>query len=340
MLLANHIFSLDPTMRNAMAGPGGAAATPQQGISYYSKMNWTPGKVVVWRTIAVVLQAGGGTGLEPGDYVIGALPWRRLVRVPAAQVQKLDAAAAGFSPSVYLGSVGGPGLAAYLPCKHIARPVPGETAFVSGAAGATGSVAAQCLKIMGCTVVGSAGSADKVALLREMGIEAFNYKDEAPLAALQRLAPAGIDIYFDNVGGEILEAAIEVMRDHGRIVACGQISQYDRAPAERYGVKNLFHVVAKRITMRGYITDTESFTPEQFAEARQTLSGWLAGGQLQARETFIEGFERLPEALLGLFTGKNTGKMMVREPLPAAAAAPAAAPAPGAARRRGGDAKL
>lgn len=130
------------------------------------------------------------------------------------------------------------------------------------AAYSTGMCAAQCLKLMGCSrVIGSAGSAEKCALLEQLGIEAFNYKEEPPLVALQRLCPDGIDIYFDNVGAEHLEAALEVMKDQGRVVACGTISGYDVPPEERYGVKNLFLVVAKSITFQGFITNEVNFPP-------------------------------------------------------------------------------
>ena len=260
------------------------------------------------------MDPNGCTGFATGDLIQTAAPWRRYNAVSSRMARKLDSAV---PTEAYLGTLGGTGNAGYLPVVHIGKPKQGEVAFVSGAAGATGLVAAQSLKLLGCSlVVGSAGSDDKVALLESLGIRAFNYKTEDTLAALQRLCPEGVDIYFDNVGGPTLESALEVMKDFGRVIACGQISQYDLPPEERYGVRNLFHVVAKRLTFQGYVTDPRSFTPEQFAEAASSLSKWLASGELVDQSTVVDGFDQIPTAILGLFSGTNTGKMLVRAELP------------------------
>ena len=189
-------------------------------------------------------------------------------------------------------------------------------ATLSGAVGATGFCAVQILKNLGLEVIGCAGNNDKVKLLESMGVKAFNYKTEKPLDALLRLCPNGLDIYFDNVGGEILEAALEVMNDFGRVIACGSISGYDQPMEKMYGVRNLFHVVAKRITFQGFVTDLKSFTQKQFTDAATQLAQWLKSGQLKDTFTVVDGFERTPEALMGLFSGRNTGKMMVRCELP------------------------
>ena len=173
-------------------------------------------------------------GFVAGDYVQARVPWRIYNAVPARAMQKLDNSV---PPESHIGMLGGTGLAAYLPIKAFGKAKAGETAFVSGCAGATGSCAAQVLIQLGMNVVGSAGTPEKVDMLRSMGVRAFNYKTEDSLAALQRLAPEGIDLYFDNVGGETLEAALEVMNDLGRVIACGTISQYDSKPGEKYGVK-------------------------------------------------------------------------------------------------------
>lgn len=309
--LAPHLFSLDPTMRNAMAGPEHAAAIKQT-ATYYERMNWQLGEPPVGRMVATVVDVPPGAKLRRGELVVAVGPWSTRFNAPARGLQRC---AEGVRPESHLSMLGATGLAALLPITHIAQPRAGQVAFVSAAAGATGLCAAQALKLLGCTVVGCAGSADKCAALERLGIAAFNYRAERPLAALQRLCPNGIDIYFDNVGGEMLEAALEVMRDFGRIIACGSISGYDQPPEERYGVRNLFHVVAKRLTFRGFITDTLSFSAEQFADATRQLSAWLAEGKLQDQYTVLDGFEQLPQALLGLFSGANLGKMIVRVPL-------------------------
>ena len=228
-------------------------------------------------------------------------------------VQKLDVS---IPIESYMSILGGTGNASYLPIKHIGKPKQGEVAFVSGAAGATGFCAVQVLKLLGCTVIGCASTSEKIKLLESVGVKAFNYKTEKTIDALMRLAPNGVDIYFDNVGGEILESALEVMNDFGRIIACGSISGYDQPVEKRYGVRNLFHVVGKRLTFQGYITDQLSFTNEQFMEAHQQLRAWLKTGELKDHFTVVEGFDQIPNALYGLFRSKNTGKMMVRCKLP------------------------
>jgi len=131
---------------------------------------------------------------------------------------------------------------------------------------------------------------------------------------LRRLCPDGLNVFFDNVGGETLEHALEMMNDFGRIVMCGAISQYDKLPSERYGVKNLFHVIAKQLKMQGFIVS--SFTPEQWKECDDTMIEWLKEGKLKYRHTALDGFDKFPDAIRGLFSGLNTGKMMVRIPLP------------------------
>lgn len=311
VLISTYLFSVDPTMRNAMAGPSEVASTLQKGVPYYDMMNWQLGQPPTGSLIGVVVESKSPS-LQKGDLVQLRNEWKLFLAVGAAAAQKLDTS---ITPENHLGMLGGTGLAAYLPIKHFAQPKPGEVAFVSGAAGATGLAAVQILKLMGCEVIGSAGDSSKVKMLERLGVRAFNYKTEKPLTGLQRLAPKGVDIYFDNVGGEMLEAALEVMKDLGRVLACGTISQYDTRPEQKYGVKNLFHIVAKRIRFQGYITmPGAQFTPEDFVEASSTLTSWLKEGQIVDEHTVMDGFENLPHAMFGLFSGKNTGKMMVRVP--------------------------
>jgi NADPH-dependent curcumin reductase CurA len=269
LLIQTHLMSIDPTMRNAMAGPSTVAAAEQKGVVYYDIMvrhfttfltwlictfsawltftqNWKLGEVISWTGVGIVVESKA-EGFKAGDLVSCSAPWRIYNTLKAKTVQRLDSS---IPPESHLGMLGGTGLAAYLPIKAFGRAKEGETAFVSGCAGATGSCAAQILLQLGLTVIGSAGTQEKVEMLTSLGVKAFNYKKESTLQALQRLAPEGIDIYFDNVGGETLEDALEVMNDLGRIIACGSISQYDTKPGSKYGIKNLFHIVAKRITFQ------------------------------------------------------------------------------------------
>jgi hypothetical protein len=201
-----------------------------------------------------------------------------------------------------------PGFTAYYGLFEIGRPLPGETVFVSGAAGAVGSAAGQMAKIAGCRVIGSAGSREKLEWLRELGFDAvFDYRERPVRESLAEAAPDGIDVYFDNVSGDHLEAAIGQMRPHGRIVACGSISRYnDLEPAA--GPRNIFMVVTKRLLIQGYIIrDHYERFPEFVAKAQE----WVHDGRLRYRETVIEGIEKAPEAFVGLFRGENIGKMLV-----------------------------
>jgi NADPH-dependent curcumin reductase CurA len=212
-------------------------------------------------------------------------------------------------PQAYLGVLGLTGLTAFVGIDDIGGVREGDVVYVSAAAGAVGSAAAQLAGIRGARVLGSAGSPEKVAWLRELGLDdAFDYRERPVREALRELAPDGIDVYFDNVGGEQLEAAIGALRDHGRVVACGSISRYnDTEPAP--GPRNLFMVVTKRLRLQGFIvSDHADRLPAFLAEA----AAWVADGRLRWRETVVEGIERMPEAFLGLMRGQNVGKMLVK----------------------------
>lgn len=242
-----------------------------------------------------------------GDWVVHQLGWREWALSDGHGVRKIDPAAAPISAS--LGVLGMPGFTAYYGLFELGQPKEGETVFVSGAAGAVGSAAGQMAKIAGCRVVGCAGSPEKVEWLRELGFDApFDYRVRPARQALAEAAPQGIDIYFDNVGGDSLEAAIGALRVHGRIVACGSISRYnDAEPAP--GPRNMFMVVTKRLRMQGYIiADHYDRFPEFLAKAQE----WVREGRLRYRETVIEGIENAPRAFLGLLRGENVGKMLVK----------------------------
>lgn len=211
----------------------------------------------------------------------------------------------------FLGTMGMPGMTAYLGLLDIGQPKEGETVFVSAAAGAVGSVACQIAKNKGCRVVGSAGSQAKIEwLLSEAGIDAaFNYKEVGKIRReLKKLCPEGVDVYFENVGGEHLEAAIQQMNDFGRVVMCGMISNYNMT-SPLPGPRNLNFVVTKRLTMKGYIvSDHYDRLPDFYSD----MKAWIEDGKLKWRETILEGIENMPMAFIGLFTGDNIGKMLVR----------------------------
>ncbi|ERF75358.1 hypothetical protein EPUS_00151 [Endocarpon pusillum Z07020] len=171
-----------------------------------------------------------------------------------------------------------PGLTAYSSLYEIGKPKEGEVIFISSAAGAVGQIVGQLSKHEGLTVIGSVGSDEKLNFITtDLGFDSgFNYKKEKPLDALKRLAPDGIDIYYDNVGAEHLEAALEMLRNNGRIVGCGMVSQYNAPPDQRYGIKNLFHMIPKNLTFRGFIVGSPELGPKYAKEHQQKLSQWLA----------------------------------------------------------------
>jgi NADPH-dependent curcumin reductase CurA len=217
---------------------------------------------------------------------------------------------ADLDPTLILGVLGGTGMTAYFGLLELGQPKPGETVVVSGAAGATGSIAGQIAKLKGCRVIGIAGSADKCRwLTEELGFDAaINYRTDDVGAALDRLCPSGIDIYFDNVGGAILDLCLARIATHARVVLCGGISRYNQS-GPIPGPANYFNLVFRRARMEGFIVlDYATRFPEAVAEMRR----WIDAGQLKQQVTVIDGFRELPRALIRLFEGYNTGKMMVK----------------------------
>ena len=251
--------------------------------------------------------ASGDERFSEGQVVLHQLGWRELSLVAADQVRAVDAELV--PPSAYLGMLGMPGLTAYVGLLDIAELREGDVVFVSGAAGAVGSMVGQIARLRGNRVIGSAGSAEKVAFLRdELGFDAaFNYRDGG-VHSLLAAAPDGIDVYFDNVGGEHLEAAIFAMHDFGRIALCGAISMYNATEAPA-APRNLALSVARRLTLRGFIVTDHA---RRFPDFVREVGGWLREGKIRYRETVIDGLERAPEAFVGLFHGENLGKMVVR----------------------------
>jgi len=263
------------------------------------------------------VMAGGGVaevvasnapGLAPGDIVFGDTGWQDYAAVPARHLTRLPR----IEPLTHLLSVYGiAGLTAYFGLLEIGKPKHGETVVVSAAAGSVGSIVGQIAEIKGCRVVGIAGGQDKCHwLTSELGFDAaVDYKDGAVFKALKAAAPNGIDVYFDNVGGDILEACLPQMKNYGRIACCGAVSQYDGAPSDHgpRGIPGL--IVVKRLIMQGFIVMDFMDRREQ---ALADLQSWVGSGQLKVQEDVIDGLENTPQALIGLLAGDNRGKRMVR----------------------------
>jgi NADPH-dependent curcumin reductase CurA len=247
--------------------------------------------------------------LAEGDLVLHMLGWRDEAVLPARHAQKI-ADVAGLSPSAYLGVLGMPALTAYVGLLDIAALKPGDVVFVSGAAGAVGSMAGQIAKLKGAArVIGSAGSEEKVSWLREIGFDAaFNYRAAPVFGQLRDAAPEGIDVYFDNVGGDHLEASLAVLNTYGRVAMCGAIAHYNATELPA-GPHNLGLVIGKRLTLRGFIvSDHQDRTAAMVAD----VSGWLRDGKLFHAETVVDGLDQAPSAFINLLRGHNTGKMIVR----------------------------
>ncbi|MFZ0637562.1 MAG: NADP-dependent oxidoreductase, partial [Candidatus Acidiferrales bacterium] len=264
------------------------------------------GEVMRALTLGQVL-ASKNSKFAAGDYVYGPLGVQRFAITSGAGLVKVDPSAAPLP--VYLSTLGMPGLTAYFGLLDIGRPQPGETVVVSGAAGAVGAVVGQIAKIKGCRVVGIAGGAEKCRHLKDLGFDAaIDYKSENVIKALQQNCPKGVDIYFDNVGGDILEAALALLARDGRIAICGAISQYNNTTPIK-GPSNYLSLLVNHGTMTGFVvTDYAS----RRSEALHEMAAWMAAGKLKSREHIVEGLEKFPDALLMLFKGENNGKLMLK----------------------------
>lgn len=257
--------------------------------------------------------ASGHPDFKEGDLVSSMNGWREAwTSVPeAAMAQKLPET--GLPESAFLGVAGMPGLTAYAGILRIGELKEGETVFVSGAAGAVGSTVVQIAKIKNCTVIGSAGGPEKCAFVKSLGADhVIDYRQadgfEGLVAALKEAAPQGIDVYFDNVGGDHLTAAIECARPFGRLALCGMISQYNSTETEP-GPHNLMLAVGKQLKLQGFIVTAHADLQADFL---RDMAQWIPAGKMKFQETVMEGIEQAPAAFLGLFTGANTGKMLVK----------------------------
>jgi NADPH-dependent curcumin reductase CurA len=248
-------------------------------------------------------------GFSKGDFVSGVLAWKKFQKSNGKGLIKVDPAKAPLS--AYLGILGLTGLTAYFGLTEIGKPKKGETLFVSGAAGAVGSVVGQIGKIMGCRVVGTAGSDEKAELLKsDFGFdESINYKTVPNLRkAITTACPDGIDVYFDNVGGSVSDAVLFNINPFARIAVCGAISLYNETRMPM-GIRVEPFLIKNSALMQGFIVNDYA---KKFPEAIKQLSAWLAAGKLAYKETVVEGFDNIPQAFLDLFEGKNTGKMVVK----------------------------
>jgi len=294
ILVRNAYFSVDPYMRPRM----------NEARSYVPSFEL--GAPMTGGAVGRV-EVSQNPRFAVGEWVLHSLGWREWALLDGSGVRTIDAGVAPVSTA--LGVLGMPGFTAWYGLFEIGRPSEGDTVFVSGAAGAVGSAAGQMARIAGCRTIGSTGSAEKVSWLEELGFdEAFDYHDGSVRTALRDCAPDGLDVYFDNVGGDHLEAAIGALNDHGRIVACGSISSYN-ATEPPPGPRNMFAVVTKRLLIKGFIISDHY---DRFAEFHAQAAGWVADGRLGYRETIVEGIENAPEAFLGLLAGENIGKMLVK----------------------------
>ena len=293
ILIRNQWLSVDPYMRGRMVDrktyiPAFELDQPMEGAA-----------------LGIVVDSNDD-GFAPGDVVSHFSGWRDHALIDASSANRIELAA---PMPAYLGPLGFPGLAAYAGLLRIGRPKAGDTVFVSAAAGSVGSLVAQIAKIKGCRVVGSVGSEEKARWLREeAGVDAvINYNAASDLrAALAEAAPEGIDIYFDNVGGAQLEAAIAAAKDFARVVLCGMIAQYNGEPV---GPRNIYAAVEKSLRLEGFISPNHLDLWQDF---QRDVTQWIAEGKVRSRETIVDGLENAPKAFLGLFAGENIGKMLVR----------------------------
>ena len=300
VVVKNLWMTVDPYMRGRMA----------------DRESYVPpfqlGKALEGGAIGEVV-ASGSDALPVGTVVQSNNGWREYFCAPADQVQKLDAAD-GIPVQGYLGAMGMPGLTAYAGLLRVGAMKEGDTVFVSAASGAVGSIACQIAKLKGCTVIGSAGSDEKVKWLQdELGVDhAFNYKNCNGTGDIVREVfkgdPKGIDVYFENVGGDHFDAAMIAMKVFGRVALCGMISQYnDSVPSP--GPTTLAVAIGKGIKIEGFIV---SYHADMMADFNRDMIDWYKAGKLKWQETVFDGIEKAPEAFMALFTGGNTGKCLVK----------------------------
>ena len=292
LLIKNRYISLDPAMRGWM----------NDARSYVPPIKLGE----VFRALAVgEVVTSNDANLSPGDHVVGLFGVQEYATVAAKDATKILPIA---PLPLFLSTLGMPGLTAYFGLLDVGRPQPGETVVVSGAAGAVGAVVGQIAKLKGCRAVGIAGGPEKCAYLRALGFDAaIDYKSIDVAAALREHCPDGIDVYFDNVGGDILDAALARLAMRARVVICGAISQYN-ATGKVAGPANYLSLLVNRASMTGMIVfDYAARYPQAIAE----MAGWMTAGKLTSKEDIVQGLETFPATLNKLFAGENHGKLMI-----------------------------
>jgi NADPH-dependent curcumin reductase CurA len=294
VLVRNSYISVDPYMRGRMV----------------DRKSYVPpfqiGEVLQGHAVGQVVASNGHPTLKVGDFVQSMNGWREWYVSSGADLQKFDPVAPIQS---YLGALGMPGMTAYAGLLRVGELKDGERVFVSAASGAVGSIVCQIAKAKGCHVVGSVGSDEKAAFLKELGIGAINYKTCGDLnAAVAAAFPEGIDVYFENVGGTHLEAALNNMRPGGRIPLCGMIDMYNATELPP-GPRNLAMAIGLGLTLRGFVVSSHY---DMLPDFHRDMAAWAKAGKMKWRETVVDGVDNAPKAFIGLFKGENLGKMVVR----------------------------
>ena len=321
----NFYVSFDPYQRGRMRSPKVKSYAPPFELD----------KPITNSAVAKVLKSANSKFKE-GDTVVGMFPTEEYSVIPGTiannMTRKLENPY-NLDPKLFLGALGMPGLTAYSSLYRIGEPKKGETIFISAASGAVGQIVGQLAKHEGLTVIGSVGSDEKLDFItKDLNFDGgFNYKKEKPAAALERLAPDGIDIYYENVGGEQLDAALEALTNFGRIgvsildsrlvanrvvnrltVTCGMISEYNASsPEERYGVRNLSNVVKKRLKMQGFVVGDPDFGPKYAVEHQKNVAKWIHDGSFKVQQSVTEGIDHAVGGLLGMLKGENFGKAVL-----------------------------
>ena len=295
ILVKNEYLSLDPAMRGWM----------NEGKSYIPPV--ALGDVMRALGVGKVI-ASAHPGFAVGDYVNGALGMQDYFTGEPRGFYKVDPKLVPLP--VYLSALGMTGMTAYFALLDVGAPKTGDTVVISGAAGAVGSIAGQIAKLKGCRVVGIAGGEEKCArLVEEFGFDGtIDYKSEDVLAGLKRECPKGVDVFFDNVGGDILDAVLSRLNFKARVIICGAISQYNNKEAVK-GPANYLSLLVNRARMEGFVVMDYA---DRYAAAGQEMAGWLLKGQLKSKEHIVEGLESFPESLAKLFSGENHGKLVLK----------------------------
>ena len=298
LLIRTEHHSVDPGMRGRLSGDSYTAALPV-------------GETIDSAMVGVV-EASNNEKFAAGDRVTGGFGWVSHAISNGRGIQKLDPAIyhGALRPTAAIGVLGIPGLTSYFGLLDLGRPKEGDTVLISSAAGPVGAAAGQIAKMQGCKVVGIAGSKEKCDYVTGLGFDdCFSYRGADLRAAMREHCPDGVDIYFDNVGGEMLDAAILNMKEHGRIVISGQVSEYNRAESELRGIRNVTRFITHRLRMEGLVV-FDYF--KQFREAQAEMAGWIHAGKLQYTEDVSDGIEGSAAAFIGLFEGENLGRRLIK----------------------------